>query len=107
MAKEAIIQGEDLYSYYYSETLCGLVEYLEERGIIPNEVELFGLYKRGEIQLDIARLAGKDGDWLLRPNLCRALEEHFQNSRDELYKGHMELEECSFEDRDGEVDATN
>ena len=106
LAKEAIIEGDkDLFSYYYADTLCALVEYLEEREIMPHEVELFGLYKKEEIKLDKSRVTATNGDWLLRPNLCRALEEYFQNTKDEIYKGHKELEKCSFEDREREVDA--
>ena len=106
LAKETIIEGEDdLCSYHYADTLCALVEYLEEMGIMPDEVELFGIYKKEEIQLNKDRVTAENGDWLLRPELCRALEEYFQKTKDVLYKGHMELDECSFEDRDREVDA--
>ena len=29
-----------------------------------------------------------------------SLEDYFEKTKDELYKGHKELEECSFDDRE-------
>ena len=105
LAKEPIIEGDDeLISYYYADTLCALVEYLEERGILPSEVELYGIYRKNEIELDKSKVTDDNGKWLLRPNICRALEDYFERTKDELYKGHKEMEECSFEDREREVD---
>lgn len=101
MAKEPVIEGdEELYSYYYGDTICSLVEYLDDKGIFPHEVDLFGIYRKTEIKLDKSHVTDEKGNWLLRPQICRFLEEYFENTRDELYKGHKEMEECSFDDRE-------
>ena len=34
-ARVPIIEGEDLYNYYFADTICGLFEYLEENGVSP------------------------------------------------------------------------
>jgi hypothetical protein len=103
MAKEAIIEGDDdLFSYYYADTLCGLVEYLDKEGIFPNDVEIFGLYRGEEKKLDKNIFLDRYKRWLFRPEICRALEEYFERTKDRLYKGHKELEVCAFDDRDRE-----
>lgn len=101
LAKVPIIEGfDELFSYYYSDTLCGLIELLNDENVLPKEVKLFGIYNKGEIELDKTVCTDKNEKWLLRPDLCNALEEYFNLTKNELYKGHKELEECSFEDRD-------
>lgn len=101
LAKVPIIEGEDeLFSYYFSDTICGLVEYLNERKIGPEEAELYGLYRKNEIKLDKNICSDSRGNWLLRPEICHVLEKHFEKTKDELYKGHKEFEECSFDDRE-------
>lgn len=101
LAKVPIIEGEeDLVSHYFADTICGLVEYLDEQKIAPEEVELYGLYLKNEINLDKNICIGSRGNWLLRPEICHALEKHFEKTKDDLYKGHKEFEECSFDDRD-------
>lgn len=101
LAKVSIIEGEDdLVSHYFADTICGLVEYLDEQKIAPEEVELYGLYLKNEIKLDKNICMDSRGNWLLRPEICHALEEHFEKTKDDLYKGHKEFEECSFDDRD-------
>jgi len=100
LAKEPLIKGDVLYSYYFSDTLCGLVEHLDKRDVLPNEVEIYGLYKGEEKKLDKSVFIDGNNRWLFRPELCRTLEEYFEKTNDELYKGHKELETCSFDDRD-------
>jgi hypothetical protein len=101
MAMKPVIEGdEELYSYYFSDTICGLVEYLEDHGVIPGEVKIFGLYKNEEIELDKKIFILDDNEWLKPPQLCSVLEDHYRKTGDQLYKGHIEKHECSFEDRD-------
>lgn len=108
LAKVPIIEGDDeLFSHYFADTICGLVEYLDERKIIPEEVELYGLYKKNEIKLDKTICTDSMGNWLLRPEICIALENHFEKTKDQLYKGHRELEECSFDDRERQGEGPN
>jgi len=52
-AKAPIVEGdESLVNYYFSDTICGLIEYLDESNINPEEVELFGCYLKKEIPID-------------------------------------------------------
>ena len=105
LAKVTIVEGvDDLFSYYYSDTICGLVEHLSKKDILPREVELFGLYRKREIHLDKSICLDENSNWLLRPELCRILEEYYQVTKNEIYKGHFEKEECAFNDREREVD---
>ena len=101
MARKPVIEGdEELYSYYFSDTICGLVEYLDDNNIVPDDVELLALYRKEEKVLDKNICRDANGSWLKPPHLCAALEDHYSRTHDELYKGHIEKHECSFEDRD-------
>ena len=101
MAKIFSIEGDDeTANYHFADTICGLIEYLDENHIPPDEVELYGCYLKKEIPLDKTPCLSNEGAWLLRPLLCRALEIHYKNTMDERYKGHIELDDCSFDDRD-------
>jgi hypothetical protein len=101
MARVAVIAGDDeICSHYFSDTICGLIEYLDDQSIMPEEVELFGLYLKKEIRLDKKYCVGKDGKWLLRPHICKSLETQYKQSLEEEYKGHVEKEACSYEDRE-------
>ena len=102
-AEVRAIEGDDeLLSHYFADTICGLVEYLDNHNIAPSNVELFGLYLENEIPLEKERVISPNGEWLSRPDICRALEEHYKKTLDERYKGHIDKGECSFEDRDRE-----
>jgi hypothetical protein len=91
---------EPMFNHYFSDTICGLIEYLDENGIKPADVQLFGVYRKTQIPLETRPCTDDSGAWLSRPELCRSLEEHFQNTLLERYKGHVEKGECSYEDRD-------
>ena len=100
-AKVQIIEGEkDLVHYYFADTICGLIEYLDENKISPDEVELFGCYLQKEIELDKKYCISKNGEWLKRPDICHSLETHYKDSLEVQYKGHVELGECAYEDRE-------
>lgn len=99
-AKVPIMEGVDIYNYYVSDTICGLIEYLEKNEIKPNGIEIYEVF-HGEIydlfqneekviQQDL--YTTKEGDWLHIPELCRSFEEH--------YNGHIYKGTCSFKDRD-------
>ena len=42
------------------------------------------------------------GRWLRKPDLCRALETHYEHTREECYRGHVEKDRCAFADREGD-----
>lgn len=104
-AKVQVIEGDDsLINHFFSDTICALIEYLDEKNINPVEAELFGCCRGKEIPIDKKYCMNKDGDWLYRPELCHSLEERYKKTMEEQYKGHTELEECSFGDRDRKAD---
>jgi hypothetical protein len=101
MARVYTIEGEnDIYSDSFSDTICGLIEYLDEHNIDPANAELFGIYKKKNLPLDIQYCIDKDSAWLKRPNICRSIEKHYKESLEEQYKGHIKKGECDYEDRD-------
>ena len=104
MAKVAVLEGDDeLANYYFSDTICGLVEHLDTNNIEPVEVELFGCYLKKEIQLDNGPLLTEEGKWQQRPKLCRKLESYYQKTMDDRYKEHEAPSDCSFDDRSREA----
>jgi len=98
----AIEDDEELVSHYFADTICGLVEYLDNNNIPPENVNLFCLYMKKEIPLEKEHCLALNGGWLKRPDICHSLEEHYKNTLDKLYKGHIEMGECLFEDRNRE-----
>lgn len=96
----ALEDDKDLYNFYFADTICGLIDYLNEQEIGPEEVEILGLYKKEEIPLEIKNCISSDGKWLSRPEICRSLEEQYRKILEERYKGHVELDTCSFDDRE-------
>lgn len=85
---------------FFSDTVCGIVRLLIDEGYEPHEVHLFGAYGGKLTELDVGPCVGDDGKWLTPPRLCHELEEHYRNTMDERYLGHVEHGECMFEDRD-------
>ena len=103
MAKIDVLNGlsdEPVYDYYFADTICGLIEYLDEHNIYSNEVMVSGLFQKMEFALDKTIFTTKNGTWLQRPQLCNALESHYKKTLDKFYKGHIDKGECSFEDRE-------
>ena len=88
------------YEHYFSDTICGLVEYLSDNGIRPAEVRLYGVYRKRQIPLEVELCVDRKGTWLTRPNLCHALEEHYRKTMDSRYLGHVAHGTCSYDDRD-------
>jgi hypothetical protein len=91
---------EPMFESYFSDTVCGLIEYLDENNIKPDEVQLFGCYLGKEIPLEIKHCTTPQGKWLQPPALCKSLEKQYKKTMEEHYKGHVADAECSFEDRD-------
>lgn len=91
-ARIGIIEGSDEYNSYFSDTICGLVEYLHRNGIKPDEVQIIEVYRERELALDANLFATPDHQWLFKPDICRSFEEH--------YPGHIQEYGCTFNDRD-------
>ncbi len=91
-ARVQIIEGIEEYNYYLSDTICGLVEYLEKNGIQPDEVMIYEIYQNIEKEIQRDLYTTKDGGWLFKPEICKSFQEH--------YKGHIYEDGCSFSDRE-------
>ena len=91
---------EPMYTYQLSDTICGLIEYLNTNSINPEEIVIFGIYLKKEIPLNKKYCLSEDGKWLKRPAICKSLEDHYKKTLEEQYKGHIANGECAFDDRD-------
>lgn len=91
-ARVRLFEGGEEYNSYQADTICGLVEYLHEKGIKPDEVQIVEVYQDQEFPVDAKRFTTPDQQWLFKPDICRAFEDH--------YKGHIQADSCSFNDRD-------
>lgn len=91
-ARIRIFEGSEECNSYFSDTICGLVEYLHKNGIEPDGVEIVEVYQNQESPIDAKLFTAPDNQWLFKPDICRAFEEH--------YKGHIQSDTCSFNDRD-------
>ena len=101
MARIPAIEGNrGIFSFYFADTICGLIEFLDELSIMPADTELFGVYLDEEIPLENDRCLDRHGNWLKRPEICRSLENHYKSTPEARYKGHLEKDTCSFDDRD-------
>ena len=80
-----ILEGkgtEPVFDHFFSDTLCGLVECLEDREIQPAHVKLYGLFRGEETLLDNDLCTDDEGRWLKRPTLCHVLEEHYDHTHE-------------------------
>lgn len=90
-ARIRIFEDGSEHKSYLSDTICGLVEHLQRIGITPAEAEIIEIYRERETPIDTRLLTDADRQWLSRPDICRAFEEH--------YPGHIQDTTCSFKDR--------
>ncbi len=94
-ARVSVAEWSDAYNSYFSDTICGLVNYLHEKNIRPNQVSLFEIYQDHEAPLETCYCIDTRDWWLARRSLCQSLKEH--------YKEHIQDGHCSFEDRSTKV----
>ena len=91
-ARIPVLEGEALTNACFADTICGLVDYLEARGISPAQVQILEIYA-GEEDLIPPELYSADGEtWRKRPDICHRFSAH--------YPGHIGDGTCSFRDRD-------
>lgn len=90
-ARIRIFEGGEEYNSYFSDTICGLVEYLHQNEIAPEDVKIVEVYQKRESPIDTQLCTTPDHHWLFKPAICRSFEAH--------YKGHIQDNTCSFKDR--------
>ena len=91
-ARIRIVEGSGEYNSCFSDTICGLVEYLHKNGTSPDEVQIIEVFQGQERPIDVKFFTTPDNQWLFKPEICRSFEEH--------YKGHIQENTCTFSDRD-------
>ncbi len=94
-ARVSVDEDGQITNTFFSDTICGLVEYLADEGVEPGEVEILEVSRDGESVIAQDLYVGDDRAWLGRPEICRSFEKH--------YPGHIHGSECSFSDRDKEI----
>jgi hypothetical protein len=83
---------DDEYSYsYLTDTICGLVAYLDERKVSPDDVRIFEIYLDQEKELDVAMCTSSQQQWLSREELCESFKHY--------YEKHINEYSCTFSDR--------
>lgn len=90
-ARIRVFEGGDEYHSYFADTICSLVEYLHQHDIRPDDVQVIEVYQEHEAPMDVKLFTTPDHQWLLKPDICRSLEHHYQ--------GHIQAHSCSFNDR--------
>lgn len=90
-ARIRMFEEGDEYKSYFSDTICGLIEYLDRKRIPPDGVAIFEVYAQRESPIDAQLFTTPDRRWLFKPDLCRTFEQH--------YPGHIHDRTCSFRDR--------
>ncbi len=94
-ARVPVLDGSREYNSYIADTICALVDYLEELGIDYHEVTIFEIYRDREKLLAIHYCTDPSGRWLSRDELCDSLKMYYLN--------HIWFCGCSFADRDQRV----
>jgi hypothetical protein len=90
-ARYCTVSGPDEYNSYFSDTVCGLIRYLNLTGFNPGTVELFELYENRIVRI-LPNLYSRDGNnWLHGNELCQSFRI--------LYPDHIRDENCEFSDR--------
>ncbi len=90
-ARIRMFEESDEYKSYFSDTICGLIEYLHRNKIPPAGVKIVEVYLEQESPIDHRFFTTSDQQWLFKPDICRAFEKH--------YAGHIRDKTCSFKDR--------
>ena len=90
-ARVAVVEWDHAYNCYFSETICGLINYLRQKNINPEQVTIYEIYQDHETALETCYCIDSHDLWLSKPNLCLSLFEHC--------KGYLQDRYCSFKDR--------
>ncbi len=96
-ARVDVLQGtgdEPVYNYYYADTVCGLIDYLDSADIDPEEVEIFEVYQEGDNKMKTELCITENKEWLSRPGICKSLRGK--------YIGHIDEDHCAYRDRNRE-----
>ncbi len=91
-ARVQVTPGTDIFNSYFSDTICGLLEFLDANGFSAEETTVVEIYEGNETIMESEWLTDRGGRWLHKPDICRSLAPH--------YRGHIFKGGCDFQDRD-------
>lgn len=91
-ARQPVAELPELFHSYQADTVCALVERLDQEGVSPAEVTLWEVYQEREAVIPSHLYATPDHRWLTQQELCLAFEAE--------YPGHIARGTCSFHDRE-------
>ena len=94
-ARVKILDGDE-YNSFYADTICALVQYLDEKNIKPDGVDIYEIFKDAENELSREYCVSEEGKWLSRKALCHTFTER--------YPGHIHENCCTFEDRERDIE---
>ncbi|WJW75483.1 hypothetical protein QVG61_13485 [Thiohalobacter sp. IOR34] len=94
-ARISVMDEGQEYKTYLADTICALVEFLEQNAIDPEEVRIYEVYEEGETELNKDYCLSREGRWLSQEELCESLRSH--------YPGHIRKTGCTFEDRERDI----
>jgi len=90
-ARYRYIDGMEDYNSYFSDTICGLIRYLKQKGHGPESVELYEIYKSREISITPDLYTRDGNNWLTGSELCQSFSK--------IYPGLIGGNSCKFDDR--------
>ena len=96
VARVTVTGVEGMAESYVSDTLCALLERLDDENAERAEVTILEIRPEGEFPVLLEHCVGPDGKWLRRPEACRSFEEH--------YAGHEKQGRCCYRDRSRATD---
>lgn len=96
-AARVVVKGvPGMTEHYVSDTLCGLLERLNQENVSPEDVTIREVHTESEMPILTKHCLTSDGKWLLRPQSCRVFEAR--------YTGHERTGRCCYRDRDRTAD---
>lgn len=90
-ARLPVVELAEVHHTFQADTICALVEHLNQQGIAPEEVTIFEIYQDQENLISKSLYTTTDNHWIGKPAICSIFEA--------TYPGHIHGGSCSFEDR--------
>ncbi|KAA3655983.1 MAG: hypothetical protein DWQ10_16420 [Calditrichaeota bacterium] len=61
-----------------ADTICGLISYLIQRGVLADDVKLFGVYSGKSIELDKTFCTNANGQWIDLKKIHQTIEDRYE-----------------------------
>jgi hypothetical protein len=83
--------SDEFTRYWFGDTFCSVCNHLRNSAVRPVGVTIYECYTGGDVEMPKESYTDKNGEWLLRDNLCHA---HIR------YGSAGAFDNCKFIDRD-------